>query len=671
VKKITLLFILIFFTYNIVAQESIIIAVPSLGYPISYIDNEDKPSGFFIELIQKIFQNSSYKLEYKYGTFSECLNYVKNGEADLITMTTYSKERDEYLDFCNENIYSAWSQVIIKRDSNIEKITDLRDKKIGIMVNDSNAIAFESMMKDFDIYTNIIKFNNFTDIENAIMANTIDAGISTSIYNISNSEISVSNIIFNPTQTFVSTTQGKNASILSYIDNELTYIKNDKNSYYYDLINKYFIHEIIIKKLPIQFYITFAIICFISIMVFFWLFILKKTVKNRTKQLIESEKKLIKKVDEIDKIISYMPIAFAYHEMIYDENKKPIDYKYININENFYKLTGYPKINNKLISEHAGKDVAKIWAEHWEKNINEKIFIEEVYDPYIKKWFSTSSYPIEENKFVVMFDDITDKKIMNLNLEKLAEERSIKLIESEKMASIGRTVTGFTHEINTPIGVALTASSFLFSNSKDILNLYIEEKLTEEKFIESLNNNITTSDIININLNRAAELIRSLKDISTNHVTGNEKNINIKDYFNIILLSLKPKFKNSNFICKYDIDDIIININPGYIFQIFTNLIVNSIDHGFNNRDYGNIYIRIYEDVNKIYIIYRDDGCGILEENLAKIFEPFFTTKRGNGEFTGLGLSIVYNLVEKINGKIEVKNVNPSGAEFSIIINKK
>lgn len=669
-KNFILFLLLILSTSILIAQESIILAVPSLGYPISYID-EGKPSGFFIELTQRIFQNSSYKLEYKYGTFSECLNYVRNGEADLITMTTYSKERDEYLDFCKENIYSSWSQVIIKRDSNIEKITDLEDKKIGLMINDSNGIAFESMIKDFGIHVNIFKFNNFIDIENAIMDSTIDAGVCVSLYNISNPEILVSNIIFNPNPTFVSTTQGKNANILSYIDNELMHIKDDKNSYYYDLINKYFTHEIIINKLPIQLYVIFTVICFISIMIFFWLFVLKKTVVRRTKQLIESEERLVKKVDEINKIISYMPIAFAYHEMIYDENKKPIDYKYINTNENFYKLTGYPKMNNKFISEHVGKDAAKVWAEHWKKNIDEKIFTEEVYDPYTKKWFNTSSYPIENNKFVVMFDDITDKKNMNLNLEKLVEERSAKLVESEKMASLGRTVAGFTHEINTPIGVALTASSFLFSNSKEILNSYIEEKLTEEKFTEHLNNNIATSDIININLNRAAELIRSLKDISTNQVIGNEKNINIKDYFSMILLSLKPKFKNSNFICKYDIDDITINTNPNYVFQIFTNLIINSIDHGFNNRDYGNIYVRIYEDANKIYIIYRDDGCGILEENLTKVFEPFFTTKRGNGEFTGLGLSIIYNLVEKMNGKIEVKNVNPSGVEFSITINKK
>ena len=108
-----------------------------------------------------------------------------------------------------------------------------------------------------------------------------------------------------------------------------------------------------------------------------------------------------------------------------------------------------------------------------------------------------------------------------------------------------------------------------------------------------------------------------------------------------------------------------------YIFQIFTNLIINSIDHGFSNRDYGNIYVKIYENDNNIYIIYKDDGCGILEENLNKVFEPFFTTKRGNGEFTGLGLSIVYNLVEKLNGKIEVKNIDSGGIEFDIIINKK
>ena len=140
-KKFVLFFIFILLTFNIIAQERIILAVPSLGYPISYVDEFGKPSGFFTELVQKIFQNSSYKLEYKYGTFAECLNLVKNGEADLIAMTTYSKERDEYLDFCKEVAYNSWSQVIIRRNSNIEKIIDLQDKKIDEVASTKQGAA--------------------------------------------------------------------------------------------------------------------------------------------------------------------------------------------------------------------------------------------------------------------------------------------------------------------------------------------------------------------------------------------------------------------------------------------------------------------------------------------------------------------------------------------------
>jgi len=533
--------IFIFITFNIFAQQKIIIlAVPSLGYPISYINELNQPSGFFIELIQKIFQNSNYKLNYKYGTFTECLEFIKNGEADLITMITYSEERSKYFSFNNEYIYNSWTRVIIKNDSKIENILDLTDKNIGIVFEDSNGKEFELFIKSFGIKVNIKKYNTYLDIENAIINNNIDAGVTTSLYNILNQNIISSNIVFNPTKSFVITKLNENLDILSYIDSELIVIKNNKNSYYYDLINKYFTREVIVNRLspPILLIIGIILIIIIS---YNWL--LKNQVYKKTKQL---------------------------------------------------------------------------------------------------------------NEF-------------NHNLEKIIKERSTELIESEKMASLGRTVAGFAHEINTPIGVAFTASSFLLNNSKEILKNYTEGKLTEEKFYEYLNNNIKTNDIINLNLNRASELICSLRDISGNRDGNDKKIINIKEYFDIILLSLKPKFKNSNFICTYDINDIIININPNYVFGIFTNLIVNSIDHGFENKDYGNIYVKIFKKDDNIYIIYQDDGCGISEENLTKVFEPFFTTKRGNGKFTGLGLSIVYNIVEKLNGKIEVKNIKP-GVEFNIAI---
>ncbi len=113
-------------------------------------------------------------------------------------------------------------------------------------------------------------------------------------------------------------------------------------------------------------------------------------------------------------------------------------------------------------------------------------------------------------------------------------------------------------------------------------------------------------------------------------------------------------------------DDLLVDGYPGAMSQIMTNLIMNSIKHGFVNKQYGKINIEVREQANKIVLSYRDDGKGIEETNLKRIFDPFFTTQRGKGG-SGLGLNIVYNLVTKnLKGTIVAQNRDMAGVEFII-----
>jgi len=176
----------------------------------------------------------------------------------------------------------------------------------------------------------------------------------------------------------------------------------------------------------------------------------------------------------------------------------------------------------------------------------------------------------------------------------------------------------------------------------------------------------TTGLLIN-NLNRASELVTSFKQVSVDQTSEAVRNINLKDYLREITQSLAPKFKKTNHIISVNCpDDIFLHCAPGAIAQIITNMMMNSLIHGFEGINSGEIELDVSDDQKLVYIDYRDNGKGMSEEMLSKHFEAFFTTKRGKGG-SGLGTHIMYNLVtQTLGGTIDVKSHAGEGLSYRI-----
>ncbi|MCP4298050.1 MAG: HAMP domain-containing histidine kinase [Proteobacteria bacterium] len=114
--------------------------------------------------------------------------------------------------------------------------------------------------------------------------------------------------------------------------------------------------------------------------------------------------------------------------------------------------------------------------------------------------------------------------------------------------------------------------------------------------------------------------------------------------------------------------ELSISSSPGFFYQIFSNLITNSIDHGFDGKKEGEITLDIKLIERSIVFLYQDNGKGMGKEEIKKVFDPFFTTKRGGGN-TGLGMHIVFNLVtQKLGGEISCSSSLGSGTEFKIVL---
>ena len=243
------------------------------------------------------------------------------------------------------------------------------------------------------------------------------------------------------------------------------------------------------------------------------------------------------------------------------------------------------------------------------------------------------------------------------------------LVESEKMASLGVLVAGVAHEINTPIGISVTAASFLQDEIAKFKSKLDDNTLTRS-YVEKLIERMTESDrLLNNNLNRAANLISSFKQVAVDQSSEACYSFKLHENLNQVITSFKHKLKKTQ--CQVHVDcpeDLSIYSFPGSFVQIYSNLILNSLIHGFENWEGKcEIYIEITQHDKKLYIDYQDTGKGI-PENIAKhIFEPFVTSKRGSGG-SGLGTHIIYNIVKQLfKGDIQYI-AQGQGAHFKIQI---
>ncbi|MDA3899217.1 MAG: ATP-binding protein [Spirochaetes bacterium] len=261
-------------------------------------------------------------------------------------------------------------------------------------------------------------------------------------------------------------------------------------------------------------------------------------------------------------------------------------------------------------------------------------------------------------------------ELINSNLSETItniNETKQKLIETEKLASLGTLVAGIAHEVNTPLGTTLLTASYLAETTKQHVDRYYENKLTKTDFEDYINKNIETGTLILDNLIKASDLITNFKQIAVDQTHFEIRDFNIRLYLNNIIQSLNSLFKKTNHsIAIEDGEDVTITGYPGAFSQVITNLITNALHHAFENDKKGLIRISYHTDDKMVSLSVSDNGVGIPEENLKHIYSPFFTTKKDEGG-SGLGLQICYNLItQKMKGTIECQSSVNEGTTFTI-----
>jgi signal transduction histidine kinase len=242
------------------------------------------------------------------------------------------------------------------------------------------------------------------------------------------------------------------------------------------------------------------------------------------------------------------------------------------------------------------------------------------------------------------------------------------LIQAEKLASLGQLVAGVAHEINTPVGVALTTATLMRdeattfsveSSGKQLLRSRLEA------FVERMNEG---GRLLYLNLTRAADLINSFKQVAADQVSGERRVIAMADWLNELMTSLGPMLRKLNLTVRVDCPpELRIETFPGALGQVVTNLVVNAGVHAYPDGQGGRVEVTVEpRGRDRLALTVRDYGRGIPPEHLQSVFDPFFTTARQHGS-TGLGLHIAYNIVaQTLRGQIRIESRVGQGTTFII-----
>lgn len=404
--------------------------------------------------------------------------------------------------------------------------------------------------------------------------------------------------------------------------------------------------------------------------------------------------KLFNEEYEMDVSPSYVD----HLEFTWKDNMITIDFAaldYNNPSHNMYKymMKGFDKdwiyAGNKSSATYTNLDGGKyqfivkasnnhdIWTEHG------IVLPVKITHPWWKSWWAILSFIVViisvvllqihfkissiEKKKIILETEVKERtKELNNSLFELKEAQE-QLIESGKMAALGSLVAGVAHEINTPLGIGITGISHLTDTTLELSNKVDNNELSRSFLDSYINTALSGSEIILNNMNKAAQLVKSFKSVAVDQTSENIREFEVVSYIKKILISLNPKLRKT----KHNIDinyskDFTIYSSPGALSQVISNLIMNSLLHGFEDIENGHIDIDVKHEGNNVKLDYRDNGIGISQDIIPKIFDPFFTTKRNQGG-SGLGMHILYNLVtQTLKGKVQCIDTSMKGCHFII-----
>jgi PAS domain S-box-containing protein len=249
-------------------------------------------------------------------------------------------------------------------------------------------------------------------------------------------------------------------------------------------------------------------------------------------------------------------------------------------------------------------------------------------------------------------------------------ETQASLIEAEKLAALGRLVAGVAHEVNNPVGISLTVASSLERKTALFAAEVARGEIRRSSLTDFLDASRDASSQLVANLNRAAELITSFKQVAADRNYSDQRTFDLGDLTEQVVMSLRPGLRKHRLTLSVECEPALtMNSYPGPYGQVLTNLFLNSVAHAFPDGRAGTVDIKVRAaGADHVEIVFSDDGCGMSLDVRRRAFDPFFTTRRDQGG-TGLGLHIVYSIVtNRLGGRLNLDSEPGHGTSVHMVL---
>ncbi|WP_220720885.1 sensor histidine kinase [Agarivorans litoreus] len=245
-------------------------------------------------------------------------------------------------------------------------------------------------------------------------------------------------------------------------------------------------------------------------------------------------------------------------------------------------------------------------------------------------------------------------------------DTQLELVEKEKMAALGGLVAGMAHELNTPLGVGITAASQLINNYQTIELQLKNGTLARTELESMLQQGVEGGKLLESSLQRSAALVNTFKALAGSDIDSSLQRLNLKTWLEQQLQMFLQPFTDLHIQLTVSGSNPSMLVNQRALELVLSCLIDNSIQHGFASHSYPHVKVDIESNQEMVEINYQDNGSGVSNEDINLIFNPFYTTGRSSGN-VGLGLNQVYNLVHQhLLGSVETFNAEPQGLGFTI-----
>jgi signal transduction histidine kinase/ABC-type amino acid transport substrate-binding protein len=646
--------IVFFILTNTHAKETVVVGIYE-NMPLCFSEKSNHAQGIYIDVLNDIATVHSWHLHYKIYRWNDCIKALKSHEIDLMCGIAATPDRKNTYCFNQENVMLDWGQIYLPKKSRIQSILDLDNKRIATVRGGILQSRFQKLANDFDISCQFVLVESAQEVLKQIETNQVDAGTVLRLFGMRFSSqlyIKPSPIIFSPLHLRFATANPNKTYLLEMIDSQLIFLKSSEGSNYYKTLDRWLIHPKSKWFLPKWLY---WLLCGFLVLLIFLLttsIFLKYQITQRTLQLNQQNITLKKNEHLLRTIAENYP--HSYVSII--ENDMTISFT---SGQEFQRMNHSP---NNYIGKHV-RDIFGKYADfiiqQYQKTFSGESLSFEMF--HMDQYQLYRTVPLIEKdtsipRILVVIENITRQKKMAKEKEQLENQ----LRQAQKMEAIGTLAGGIAHDFNNILAIILGN---------------IELCLDDTDPMDPIHMSMNEAQIACI---RARDLIRQILNFSRKTYPNKEPLIItsiIKESARLIRASVP-----ANIMIDTDIPDLEETVlgNPTQINQVLLNLCANAVyamgDEGTLKINVSRIIpqkipslINALEKKPYVKISVHDNGSGISEGVINKIFDPYFTTKKV-GDGSGMGLSLVYSIVQAHKGAITVESIPEKGTTFVIYL---